>query len=123
MPWRYVRGVQLSTGEEIEGRDWKPSGLHEDAKQELIHIMDEYLKDQERNFRELGYYTTTESLPRMEDWVDREFAAQYQHGRSAGLLEGIRRPVGWWERNWFPLIMLVMMGGGMVVIGLVNGWS
>jgi len=32
-------------------------------------------------------------------------------------------PTTWWQRNWFPLIMLVMMGGSMLAIGLVNGWS
>ena len=122
MPWRYIKGVQLSTGDEIEGRDWKPSGLHKDAKEELIHIMDQYLREKDRQFKELGYYTTTESLPRMEDWVDREFALQYQHGRSQGLIDGYNQK-SWFSENWIPVLFFMILIGGMLLIGFTNGWS
>lgn len=29
----------------------------------------------------------------------------------------------WWDRNWFPVLMITIIVGGMVLIGLVNGWS
>lgn len=123
MPWKYVRGVQLSTGDMIEGRDWKPSGKHEDQKQELIHMMDEYLKEKDRQFKEHGFYTTTETLPRIEDWVDREFALAYQRGRSEALAEWVTGHGSWWSRNWILVLFFVILVGGMLTIGLVNGWS
>ena len=58
-------------------------------------------------------------------WLDRTL---YQH-REEARAEGMRswgRPTGWkgwWERNWFPVVMLVMIGGGSLLIGFVNGWS
>lgn len=113
----------MSTGNEIEGEDWLPSGLHQDEKRELIHIMDQYLKEKDRQFKDLGYYTTTESLPRLEDWVDREFALAYQRGRSQGLIDGAFYRGGWWSRNWIPVLFFVILVGGMLSIGFTNGWS
>lgn len=113
----------MSTGNEIEGRDWKPSGLHRDEKQELIHMMDEYLKEKNRQFRELGYYTTTETLPRIEDWVDVQFALANQRGRSEALAEWIYDRDRWWTRNWFMVCLLGIIVVGLVTIGLTNGWS
>lgn len=86
-------------------------------------MMDQYIKEKDRQFRDLGYYTTTETLPRIEDWVDREFALQYQSGRSDALADWITDRGGWWSRNWIPVLFFVILVGGMLAIGLVNGWS
>jgi hypothetical protein len=47
----------------------------------------------------------------------------YQAGHTAGALEEIAARSGWWDRNWVGVAMLAMIVGGMVLIGLVNGWS
>lgn len=111
MPNRWIDGIQASTGKRLTGWAWFPSHKYRDEKRQLVKMIDELHDEKDQQFKELGYHTTTRTLPKIEDWVDETI----DHYRYGGMT--------WWQRNWFPLIMLLMMGGGMVVIGLVNGWS
>jgi hypothetical protein len=111
MPWKWIEGVQRSTGKVISGWDWKPSYKYRDEKDQLASMMNEYIAEKDQQFKDLGYYTTGRALPKIEDWLDDTIDHYRYNGQT------------WWQRNWFPMIMLLMMGGSMLVIGLVNGWS
>lgn len=111
MPWKWIDGIQASTGKRISGWNWLPSCKYRDEKRQLVRMIDDLWEEKDQQFRDLGYYTTTRGLPKIEDWLD-DTIDRYRYG---GLT--------WWQRNWFGIMMLTLMGGAMIIIGLVNGWS
>lgn len=74
--------------------------------------------------RELGelFRDSGSTHAQLNEWVDRTLDMHRAQAAAYAWKTEYRLP-NWWSRNWFPVIMLVMMGGGMVLIGLVNGWS
>lgn len=111
-PWERFSGTHWSKpGEIIRGWNWRPSGKYRKEHDQLVKLMDEYIAEKDKQFKELGWYTTTKTYPKIADWLDTTIDHYRYNGQT------------WWQRNWFPLIMLAMMGGSMLVIGLVNGWS
>jgi hypothetical protein len=111
MPYKWFEGIQASTGKFLSGWNWKPSGKYRDEKDQLSRLFDEWVKETDAFYKEHGYYTTTKSWPQIEDWLD-DTIDEYRYSGA-----------GWWERNWFPVVMVSMIGGGMLLIGFVNGWS
>jgi hypothetical protein len=78
---------------------------------QLVKMIDELMEEKDQQFKEHGYYTTTRTLPKIEDWLD-DVIDEYRYSGA-----------GWWERNWFPVVLLTMIGGGSLLIGFINGWS
>lgn len=74
-------------------------------------------------------FASTGHVPALREqamtWLDRVL---YEH-REQAHAEGLKswgRPTGWkgwWDRNWFGVALLTMIGGSLLVIGFVNGWS
>jgi hypothetical protein len=87
--------------------------LHRQHKTELAELVSQFVRSDNPG----------EAWNRIEQWVDVEFALREQHGRSAALADWIHDRGSWWERNWFPVVMIAMFTGGSLLIGFVNGWS
>lgn len=56
----------------------------------------------------------------LDEWVERTID---MHRAQADALAWRRDRGGWWSRNWIPVLFFVILVGGMLAIGLVNGWS
>jgi hypothetical protein len=86
MPWKWFEGTQMSTGQWLEGRTWYPSGRYREEHHQLARLIDKYIAEKDRQFEDLGYYTTTMTLPEIEDWLDKVID-RYRYGRRS-----------WWDR-------------------------
>jgi hypothetical protein len=56
-------------------------------------------------------------------WLDETVNRHRAQATSIAGLEAIKVRAGWWERNWFGLVLVGIWVVGMLVIGLTNGWS
>lgn len=56
-------------------------------------------------------------------WLDRTLYTHREQAYALGLKDARSWRGSWWERNWFPVVLLAMISGSMVIIGLTNGWS
>lgn len=92
---------------------WRPSGQHMDEKKELSILIAQYMSGDD----------PTRSMQQLDDWVDVTMGQAYQSGRNAGLFDGAELRGGWWSRNWIAVAFFAILVGGMLAIGLINGWS
>lgn len=56
-------------------------------------------------------------------WLDRTLYRHREQAYALGVLHTERSAPTWWERNWFGVVILIMMAGSLLAIGLTNGWS
>lgn len=85
--------------------------MYRDEKRQLAGLIDELTRERAEQAERLGYCTTTQAWTDIENWVDQTLN-YYQHSGAS-----------WWERNWFPVALLTLIGGGCLLIGFINGWS
>jgi hypothetical protein len=57
----------------------------------------------------------------LDEWVDQTLDMHRAQADAVARMDAYQG--SWWDRNWFGVALIAFLAVGMVVIGLVNGWS